>query len=260
MRFVSISMFLVLFLFYLMFIYYDFNNVIKGCVNPYQNNCLSPTPIQNSFSKIDFTIVKCSLNLSHEILKEKPSYIANIEISLTDIPQIIVLAIFYIFLLFLMYFYLCSQVNFVTFNTDLSIYKRKGVTSFFIPYILKFLSLYLLGLLLPFVCERDQILLLIIHFNPNFSKIIFDQLLIYSRIAHKAGSIYLLLYSFSISYTPSTCILCLFMFQFWCYSYLKRISIWLPILLILISNDIHLNPGPHNNKHCFTFMSWNLNS
>ena len=50
------------------------------------------------------------------------------------------------------------------------------------------------------------------------------------------------------------------MFQFWCYSYIKRIPHWLPFFLIVISNDIHLNPGPHYQNNLFNFMSWNLNS
>ena len=51
------------------------------------------------------------------------------------------------------------------------------------------------------------------------------------------------------------------MVQIWCYCYAKRIHHWLPILLIIISNDIHLNPGPHYYQNNFlNFMSWNLNS
>ena len=50
------------------------------------------------------------------------------------------------------------------------------------------------------------------------------------------------------------------MFQIWCYSYVKRIPCWLPVFLIVISNDIHLNLGPHYQNNFFNFMSWNLNS
>ena len=35
---------------------------------------------------------------------------------------------------------------------------------------------------------------------------------------------------------------------------------WLTILLILLSNDIQLNPGPEYHKNFLTFMNWNLNS
>ena len=35
---------------------------------------------------------------------------------------------------------------------------------------------------------------------------------------------------------------------------------WLPIILIILSNDINLNPGPHFQNKFFNFMSWNVNS
>ena len=68
------------------------------------------------------------------------------------------------------------------------------------------------------------------------------------------------LFIFSIAVTPAICILGLLVFQIWCYSYAKRVPHWLPIILIVISNDIHLNPGPHYQSNFFNVMSWNLNS
>ena len=35
---------------------------------------------------------------------------------------------------------------------------------------------------------------------------------------------------------------------------------WVSILLILLSNDIHLNPGPQNPNNFLNFMTWNPNS
>ena len=49
-------------------------------------------------------------------------------------------------------------------------------------------------------------------------------------------------------------------FQIWCHSLKQNVPLWLPIILILLSNDIHLNPGPHFQNNLFNFMSWNLNS
>ena len=63
-----------------------------------------------------------------------------------------------------------------------------------------------------------------------------------------------------MSVTPATCILCLLVFQIWCYSYTKHLPHWLSVFLIILSNDIHLNPGPHYQHDFFNFMSWNLNS
>ena len=65
---------------------------------------------------------------------------------------------------------------------------------------------------------------------------------------------------FCISTTPASCILCLIIIQICCHSYVKRVSRWLPIILIILSNDINLNPGPNHQNNLFNFMSWNVNS
>ena len=52
----------------------------------------------------------------------------------------------------------------------------------------------------------------------------------------------------------------LIIIQIWCHSYVKRVTRWLPIILIILSNDINLNPGPHHQNNPFNFMSWNVNS
>ena len=53
-----------------------------------------------------------------------------------------------------------------------------------------------------------------------------------------------------------------FVFQIWSFSFNKNVPFWVPMLLILMSNDIHLNPGPQTNlqNNCLNFMNWNLNS
>ena len=43
-------------------------------------------------------------------------------------------------------------------------------------------------------------------------------------------------------------------------SHIKKVPIWLPLILILLSNDVHLNPGPHIQNNFFNFMSSNVNS
>ena len=35
---------------------------------------------------------------------------------------------------------------------------------------------------------------------------------------------------------------------------------WLPIILIILTNDVNLNPEPHSQNNLFNFMSWNVNS
>ena len=53
--------------------------------------------------------------------------------------------------------------------------------------------------------------------------------------------------------------LSIIVFQIWS-SRIHHASNWLPIILIIMSNDIKLNPGPHFHNSFFSFMSWNLNS
>ena len=38
------------------------------------------------------------------------------------------------------------------------------------------------------------------------------------------------------------------------------IPIWLPSLVIIHSNDVHVNPGPNNSNKVFSFSNWNCNS
>ena len=95
--------------------------------------------------------------------------------------------------------------------------------------------------------------------NPSFGCII-DILLKCSKIITQIKTVFLPLYMFSIAVTPAACILCLLVIQIWCHSCTKKVSPWLPIILILLSNDIKLNPGPLFQNTIFSFMNWNLNS
>ena len=49
-------------------------------------------------------------------------------------------------------------------------------------------------------------------------------------------------------------------FQVRCHSYVKRAPHWLSAILIILSNDINLNPEPHFQNNFFNFISWNVNS
>ena len=81
----------------------------------------------------------------------------------------------------------------------------------------------------------------------------------FSRIMSRTIFIILSIYIYSIALTPTMCILPLMLFQIWCHSLTNNVPLWLPTILILLSNDIHLNPGPHFQNNVFNFMSWNLN-
>ena len=89
-------------------------------------------------------------------------------------------------------------------------------------------------------CESGQILCFIIHTIPdtgNLTLIKFNKII---PTVVSGGSM-------SIS-------------QLWCHINVKRVPHWLPVILIILSNDIHLNPGymhplPHTQNKYFNFMS-----
>ena len=95
--------------------------------------------------------------------------------------------------------------------------------------------------------------------NPNIGNII-ELSLKFSKIISRVISVTLPLYIFYISITPATCILCLIIFQIWCHSYIKHVPRWLSAILIILSNGINLNPGPHFQNNSFNFMPWNVHS
>ena len=66
-------------------------------------------------------------------------------------------------------------------------------------------------------------------------------------------------YILLIAATPAASILCLMIFQILCQLYKRDVPRRLPMFLILLSNDIHFNPGPPFQNDFFNFMSWNVN-
>ena len=187
------------------------------------------------------------------------SIIEPIEINCYDVFQILILSFGVFFSLWLLIVHCSMHVNYVNFNINLNLYSRKNSSSVSFEYILTFLSQILLVILLN---EHgiDYFLLLFFSAIPNFFDDIFFFLTKKIKFSSRITSFSLLIYISSTSFTPSTYILCLLMFQIWCYSYIRRLYYWLPIFLILISNDIELHPGHSYRNNIFKFMSWNLNS
>ena len=68
------------------------------------------------------------------------------------------------------------------------------------------------------------------------------------------------IYIFYLATTPIKSILCLLVFQMWCNAFTQNGSQWVQTLLIILSNDVHQNPGPPFHNSFFSFMSWNVNS
>ena len=98
-----------------------------------------------------------------------------------------------------------------------------------------------------------------VYYLYKFSYVsVVNILLKFRKIVSRTIFSILSIYICSIALT--TCILSLMIFQVWWHSFTIHVPPWLPTILILLSNDIHLNPGPHFQNSFFNFMLWNLNS
>ena len=155
------------------------------------------------------------------------------------------------------YMNLGTYTSYVSFNTNLNLYIKKPILNS--PQcIWMVISLLALGLFLS-GCKEER-LLLIISTNTELFGNVFIFLLKFKKIISITIFNTLPIYTFSIAVTPATCTVCLIVFQIWCLSCKKHVPFWLPLILILLSNDVHLNPGPNFQNNCFNFMPWNVNS
>ena len=104
---------------------------------------------------------------------------------------------------------------------------------------------YLLVILIVPDLEHGYMFILALKFRKTLFRILFAILSIYI---------------FHFATTSIACFLFLLLFQNWCLSYAQNSPQWLLILLIILSNDIHQNPGPPFHNSFFNFISWNVNS
>ena len=221
-----------------------FNNVFVDCDTHSSSQPPSPSLSQN-------VVFYKGLHINSKKLE--------IKINCDDARRIIVVGFGLFTLLRLSLLYICTRVIYVTFDTDLNLFNKKKSCLVSIRCISTYLSLVVLGMFILSECAVEQIILFIIRINPNIGNVV-ELSLKFSKIISRAISCGLPLYTCFISVTPATCILCLMMFQVWCHSYVKRVPSWLPIILIILSNDINLNPGPHLQNNLFNFVTWNVNS
>ena len=108
-------------------------------------------------------------------------------------------------------------------------------------------------------CPDYPLLMFIILINQSYTSVVNFILKFRKIVSHSIFSI-ISIYIYSIALSPATCILALMLFQMWYHSLIKNVPLWLRTILLLLSNDINLNPGPHFQNNFFNFMSWNLNS
>ena len=188
-------------------------------------------------------------------LSESNKKYENIALNWIDIPQIILLGFGLLFLFWITLLYLCNQVNYVTFNTNLDSFKKNSNPN--VPQLWFYLLIALLGLLLTEYPE-DFSVQLFTHYLPNLAFLTAINPKVYKRLARVCFHTSCVLI-FTDSISPATCILSIFVFQIWCHVQSRKIP-WLPLILILLANDIELNPGPPLQNQFLSFMNWNLNS
>jgi len=235
-------------------LFFVFSVIFLFLKNDFSGNCdiVSSFPFPSSshcHSQLSFTTYKGN-NI-------KQTY--EIKISYYDAIQISIFGTGLLFMLMLAFLHLCTRVNYVSFKTEVNLHKKKKTSSISTHFLTIYFSLNLLGFLLLNEYKEEQIFLFIFHTIHNIGDIS-NLPLISNKLITKIVSGILILNIFSISITPATYTLCLIIFQIQCHLYVKRIPHWFPIILIILSNDVHLNPGPYSQNNCFNFMSWNVNS
>ena len=153
--------------------------------------------------------------------------------------QVLILASGFFSLLCLSLLQLCNHVKYVTFDTNLC--TRRKVTTVTLPDCCwSYSSLIILGLLCC-ECEDYPLPMFIISVNSIYGSLV-NLTLKFSKITSRTIFSILSIYMYSIALTPATCFLSLIV-----------VPLWLPTILISLSNDIHLNPGPRFQNNFFKF-------
>ena len=175
-----------------------------------------------------------------------------------DIFKFFVIGFIIIFLLYMIFLHLCNSVRYVTFLTNLTLYRKKKNISGSPRSVMTIVSLLLFGLLSAESTENYFSLLIILpeldcgnifSLSVKFRKVLFQILVTILSI-----------YIFYSATTPCASILCLLVLQILCHLLTENSPQWLQMLLIALSNDVHQNPGPPFHNSDFTFMTWNVNS
>ena len=108
--------------------------------------------------------------------------------------------------------------------------------------------------------EHDWSLIIILIYMSDFPSYLTEKLITFGKSLTKLSSGMTVVTMISLATTDSSHTLCLFVMLISCYKITRRPPQWIFVLLLVLSNDIHLNPGPDYHSNFFTFMSWNLNS
>ena len=150
------------------------------------------------------------------------------------------------------------KVRYLSFDSDLST-KSKIFHSYFNH---NSLTPILLGIIFNDT-PYDIILAWGVHITPNLCQNFENVLLNIFKVRRTLHFICMSSLTFDVmlkAISPGSHFLCLVVVYIFCIRISKKVPPWVPFLLILLANDIELNPGPLYHENFFTFMNWNLNS
>ena len=156
-------------------------------------------------------------------------------------------------------FSLCSshlKVRYVSFDTDLSTLRKSSAGKKDQSHL--FLILFCL-----LICDIPPYITIAMLFHDPVDISSFVSIFSMRRKLISRVCPFFLSLNMSISAVcPSSHFLCLIVMFITCTLISRKVPVWISILLVLLSNDIELNPGPglSYNDNFFTFMNWNLNS
>ena len=111
-------------------------------------------------------------------------------------------------------------------------------------------------MLLLSLCKTEQVLLFIIRTDINIGNVFDLSCIIISSLFLVPCHFIYFIYHLHLQLALFAGVI----FQIWCHSYVKPVPHWLPIILIFLTNDVDLNPGPQFQNNFYNFMSWNVNS
>ena len=224
-------------IFYVIYVYFQGTNTVL--------TSLSPSPFTSSHTK-NLRNEK-NENIECKFPSFEPLHILNI----------CLINIVFILSLFMTFLQVCNTVTYVTFATNLTLFSKKKAILKLPQSETTLLSLLLLGLLSAE--SENYFSFLVILLNLDYRNLLF-QSLEFRKILSQCLFVTISIYIFYTATTSSACILCLLVLQNLCLFFTQHYSHCLQILLILLSNDVHQNPGPRFHNSFFTFMTWNVNS
>lgn len=150
--------------------------------------------------------------------------------------KIVVISFIFNHLLFMIFLHMCDSVRCVTFTTNLTLFRRNKTISTLpqslMTPLMALLSLLLFGLLSVESPENYLPLIFILpklDYGHMFSLALKCRKFVF-QILFAIISIYILY----LETTSSACILCLLVFQNWCYSFTQNGSRWIQMMFIRI--------------------------